>query len=300
MNPFVSSSSVQRADSIPELPESLKFIHNYVNKYNGYMEFEGGKQKDWFLEQTLQIDSYYRGSAVAAFSDTLLSRGFDYIETIPTDSAANSKYEQETYSFAMEENGQTYKIYLVKWSSTNGLWYSFGYDLKIAIIEDGFEEKPTSNINSLRYEKAVPEEVAFIEDYSSIVSSLEDWNDDSLMTAWYMFHISKSAFSTKKEELPKSDPLQESDFELFKEALVDSGFTLVKKDTVELEGRDVYRNEAMMSEDGNIYRYFYEKETAKAKYRVESFIVTAMSSWSINLYADCGYAVQIYTYYKDK
>ena len=119
----------------------------------------------------------------------------------------------------------------------------------------------------------MPEEVGFIQDYVSD-KDRRAWDDDSLMTFWYVRHITgtESVHTSGKNysqyvSVSLEDDARDS-LDQFKGVLEENGFVYVKSDSIgqaTYNGRDgIYFMHEVATSDSKVRRDYYEKETAKA------------------------------------
>ena len=288
VNPFSSSFQPITYDSIPRLPEEMSFLEQFFDKYNGYMEFEGSSQKDWFVTKQ-SAGAYYadtRDSLLAVLADTLVLRGFAYKGKVACDSVntVDTVYEDSAYTYEKKSNGLVYRVSITKWWESNMYVGTLWYDLKIVILEDGAEEISSVDRSSLRFETELPEEVGFLDGYGSNVQH-GAWNDDSLTSVWTIGHdissMSKDVATCDSMGRPALEALADSIGQVF----ADNGFALVGMDTVPVY-RDYRGIWGAKTADNMYYRTIYEKETEKAKYSVitygyASFRGDAFNGWYI-------------------
>ena len=302
MNPFSSSSQPVTYDSIPRLPEEMSFLEQFFDKYNGYMEFEGSSQKDWFVTKQ-SAGAYYadaRDSLLAILADTLVSKGFAYKGKVACDSVStlNVAYDDSAYTYEKKSNGQVYRVSITKWWESNMYMGTLWYDLKIVILEDGAEEISSVDRSSLRFETELPEEVRFLDGYGSNVQH-GAWNDDSLTSVWTIGHdissMSKDVATCDSLGRPALEALADSIGQLF----ADNGFALVEKDTVPVY-HDYRGISAAKATDGMFRRTIYEKETEKAKYSVITYGYVSPRGDVFNHWFIYENIFEIHTYYKNR
>ncbi|MCQ2063526.1 MAG: hypothetical protein MJY99_09365 [Fibrobacter sp.] len=312
VNPFVSSSSVssssvQYAESVPVIPGELSFLDEFVDSYNGYMEFGEGQQKDWFAGKNMFAQN--RDSVLAMLADTLNVYGFEYAGKVFNDSL-NEKYTYDDSSvvYQKESKGQTYKVYITPYYYTYIFGFSYAsdlrYDLKIAVIKDGFEEQETVDRYSLRFESDFSEELSFMNEYfivenknseNVIVSykTLVSYNDDSLTTHWQLAKGVGETWAGK--DVNKYEDWNETNkqLEIFEQALVKEGF---EKTGEEPNESDTWAK-ANLPVDEDIIWKTYEKETDKAKYKVVCYASVAGAGGTIASF-QLAYFADVYTQYK--
>jgi len=300
VNPFSSSSRPVTYDSIPELPKEVSFLERFFDEYRGYLEFEGSSQKDWFVvKKNTGVYSSDQDSLLAVLADTLALRGFAYKGKVACDSVntVDAVYEDSAYVYERKLNGLVYKVSITKWWERNMFLGTHLYDLKIVILEDGAEEIPSVNRNSLRFETELPEEVRFLDGYGSNMQH-GAWNDDSLTSVWTIGHD----MSPSCKDVVGCDSLGRAEVEAradsIRQVFADNGFALVGEDSV-----PVYHNYrgiwGTQSADGLYHRTIYEKETEKAKYSVYTYgAVSARGDFTV--WYICVLEFEIHIYYKSK
>ena len=285
-NPFYSSSSrIIIPKGLPDLPKSFAFLDTFIYRYLGYMEFGEGKQKDWIVQTANALTNV--DSMLTLMADSLVAYGFDYDGKVWNDSL-NSSYEDSSYVYVKKEAGFTYKVYIAKFMVWD-MFYRGGADIKIAIIEDGFEEQETVDRSSLRFERDIPEEVAFLKEYGQS-PTLAKWNDTTRTTVWTArYEHSDYDIDVSYDEPILSDSdyvkLEESEILLedFRTKLVEEGFALVSKDTMDVETFSDSVFWLSGTADGNAYWYTYEKETEKAKYTLRTAVGYRTSAYALVL-----------------
>ena len=160
-----------------------------------------------------------------------------------------------------------------------------------------------------RYEEDLPEEVDFIQDYVSD-KDRRAWDDDSLMTFWYVRHITgkESVHTSGKNYSQYVSGSMEDDardsLDLFKGVLEENGFAYVKSDSVgqtTYNGRDgIYFMHEVATSDSKVRRDYYEKETAKARYVIVVLVGANVSAGESVTVFRYGYSIEVHTYYKQK
>ena len=303
-NPFISSSSPVKHDTIPKLTGDLAFLESFFDEYKSYVTFENDKQKNWVVS-TMKYDSLrVRDSALVAFGDTLIAQGFGYAGRTLIDDALCLQEGDSAYVYVKNVADQTYKIYVTKKSqyerSALGFLYENGrgYDMKIVALENGMEERLTVNCKSLKYEKELPEEVRFIEGYGINVHNVE-WSDDSLTTFWFM---QQDVYSCRDSVTVTCEVEGEADAYIGRDSLVDAlienGFALAGRDSVEIY--HYYGTYGVKTGDGLYHRETYEKETEIAKYRIITYSAVSYRGDVFNHWFIYENIFEIHTYYKNR
>ncbi len=310
-DPFVRSSSSVPEDTIPPLPAELDFFDSTYS-FDGYRSFGEGKQEVWFLTSPIQLDGNRerRDSVASALVKLMGKRGFAFEGAINNDSLDKVRCDTLSYVYSLEKENIVYKISITK---ELGMGIMFGssyfFKVKAVVLKDGFEEMPTTDYSSLRFDK-LSEEFDFAAEYLSS-KSLEAWDDDSLTTVWTAHHKTDTAwvqmqtFSTILMDQSKEDAAGDS-LEVFRKVLLENGFTYVKSDTVAKNAYDTEEySDHIVTKNGIILRHLYEKETEMAKYEVDVHVgagmraASAMAGNTLNIFV-YGYSIIIHTQYKKK
>jgi uncharacterized protein (TIGR02145 family) len=299
-NPFISSSSPVKHDTIPKLTGDLAFLESFFDEYKSYVTFENDKQKNWVVS-TMKYDSLrVRDSALVAFGDTLIAQGFGYAGRTLIDDALCLQEGDSAYAYVKNVGGLVYKIYVKRKTQfyTTLLGAYYGYDLKIVALENGMEERLSVNCKSLKYEKELPEEVRFIGDFGNY-SNKQGWNDDSLMTFWFVDGYTPDSWRDTSTCRAEGRSEIETRLDSIKSALVEKGFTLVKDDVVEVSSR-YYSHSSILVQDGRIQVSFYEMETEKALYKLEVYSGVSEGGDVFARHYRYMFFVDIRTYYKNR
>lgn len=304
-NPFLSSSSrPETHDTIPELSGDLAFLESFFDEYKSYMTFENGKQKVWYASKMMPVVIESRDSALAVLADTLTAQGFEYVGRALIDDALCLQEGDSSYVYAKSADGVTNKIYITKAAQIEnggflGLTVTgYGYDLKIVVLEEGVDERPVINCNSLEFEKELPEEVRFIGDFGDY-SNKQGWSDDSLMTFWFVDGWTHDSWRDTATCAVEGRSEIETRLDEIKSALVEKGFTLVKDGPVEVSSR-YYTHSSVLVQDGRIQVSFYEMETEKALYKLEVYSGVSEGGDVFAPIYRYMFFVDIRTYYKHK
>ena len=292
-DPFARSSSSEPEDTIPPLPAELDFFDSTYS-FVGYRSFGEGKQEVWFLNAIkLDSDQEGRDSVASALVKVMGEHGFSFEAVVNNDSVGDA-YDTLSYVYSAEKENLVYRISLTKWRGA-GMFYSsyYTFSVKVVLLKDGFEEMPTTDYSSLRFFEDFPEELAFMEEYSS-TKVRADYDDDSLMIRWQFRRNVDSTSSQQYQFLPDlaKEKAAEEAFEPFLEALPDNGFTFVKSDSL---GKNSNMSNPVVA------RYFYEMETPAAKFVLEAEVGTiGYPFFGVTYTFKYGYTVDIKVYYKQK
>ena len=200
-------------------------------------------------------------------------------------------------------------IHFVKGSGSNVYMTHISHAVSVRCVKGQGGKRNGYDFDAPRYEEDLPEEVGFIQDYVSD-KDRRAWDDDSLMTFWYVRHITgtESVHTSGKNysqyvSVSLEDDARDS-LEQFKGVLVENGFAYVKSDSIgqaTYNGRDgIYFMHEVATSDSKVRRDYYEKETAKARYVIVVLVganVSAGESLTVFRY---GYSIEVHTYYKQK
>lgn len=305
-NPFNSSSS---QNPLLVFPSDLGFLDAFCS-LSGPQIFAEGKQRVWTCESWVNFyDTEQRDSAASALVDTLGVKGFAFDGAVPTDSLS-SIYDSLAYVYSVKKGDVVYKFAITKYVTGFPFpWYM--YDVKVVVMEAGFEEIPTTDYSSLRYATELPEELGFMQEYLSSKSRMH-WNDDSLMTVWYGRYVTSSVKKEKNDNVYIPEVSEETvaaeKLEIFKDVLLKNRFVYLKSDTVSQDEFNRVENfqerffPSAYTSDSLVRRSFYEMETSVAKYKVTVYVAVNFSEeliTYIRTYSN-GYSVEILTYYKQK
>ncbi|MBP5441587.1 MAG: fibrobacter succinogenes major paralogous domain-containing protein [Fibrobacter sp.] len=200
-------------------------------------------------------------------------------------------------------------IHFVKGSGSNVYMTHVSHAVSVRCVKGQGGKRNGYDFDAPRYEEDLPEEVGFIQDYVSD-KDRRAWDDDSLMTFWYVRHITgtESVHTSGKNysqyvSVSLEDDARDS-LDQFKGVLEENGFVYVKSDSIgqaTYNGRDgIYFMHEVATSDSKVRRDYYEKETAKAKYVIVVLVganVSAGESLTVFRY---GYSIEVHTYYKPK
>ena len=297
-NPFVY---VDPADSIRNLPSGFEFLSAY--KKLGYMNFENGKQEVWFLNSKYSTSSFVRDTMAENLVNTLGTLGYAFDGAVFNDSVSPI-YEDTSYIYSLHEGNDVYKVALTLVNEGGVTVGNYSIDVKVVILKDGFEELPTADKTSLRFESDIPEELSFVQSYVSS-KDLVSWDDDSLTTFWYARHGTTFVTTQMTQEYVwdavKEEAAKDS-LEIMRKVLVENGFNFVKSDSIaqsEFISKSAYKRYAYTN-DGLIRRHFYEKETSVAKYEIVVYVGSSCSILGASYRYEYGYSIEIHTQYKNK
>ena len=284
-----SSSSIYNpfdTDTVPDLPAELAFLDsNYRNE--GYTSMGDGKQKVWFFSNKTSFgSSANRDVAAAELVNNLGKKGFSFEGAVENDSLTTSSYDDTSYVYTMQKNNFVYKVAVTKRSYADLRVFSFGFDIKVVVLKDGFEELPSTDFNSLRFETDLPEEMNFLNDFATHKSK-GSWNDSLRSTYWLVScEVDREDLTTATMDDPPNEEKMKvlaDSVEKLKFVLKEKGFVLNKVDSTEKP------------------TYYYTYETDLAKYEVTVIVDAAKIGDAVilgNWYYDYAYKIKIVTYYK--
>ncbi|MBR5412310.1 MAG: hypothetical protein IK114_04600 [Fibrobacter sp.] len=307
-DPFVSSSSSEPEDTIPPLPAELDFFDSTYS-FIGYRSFGEGKQEVWFLQAKQESYQNGRDSVASALVKTMGNKGFSFEGVINNDSLDAAWYDTLSYVYSLKKENVLYKISISK-ERVLGIMFGsdFSFKVKAVVLKDGFEEMPTTDYSSLRFDK-LSKEFDFAAEYL-LLKSMEAWDDDSLTTVWTAHYETDTAwvqmqtFSRILMDQSKEDAAGDS-LEVFRNLLLENGFTYVKSDTVAEKEYDTAKYDHIVTKNEIVLRHLYEKETEMAKYEVDVHVgagmraASAMAGNTLTKFV-YGYSIIIHTQYKKK
>ena len=200
-------------------------------------------------------------------------------------------------------------IHFVKGSGSNVYMTHISHAVSVRCVKGQGGKRNGYDFDAPRYEEDLPEEVGFIQDYVSD-KDRRAWDDDSLMTFWYVRHItgSESVHTSGRNysqyvSVSLEDDARDS-LEQFKGVLVENGFAYVKSDSIgqaTYNGRDgIYFMHEVATSDSKVRRDYYEKETAKARYVIVVLVGANVSAGESSTVFRYGYSIEVHTYYKPK
>ena len=300
-NPFEVISS---RDTIPELPTDLNFFDSLVYAPKGYMSFADGKQEVWFLETSDFLMAMTRDSLASELVKIVGENGFSFEDAVLNDSLSWI-YNDTSYVYKRTDNDRVYKIAITKVDDGGAILCYYRFDVKIVVLKDGFEELPTTDRNSLRYESELPAELSFVNEYVS-ERRLSSWSDDSLMTFWYARHTVDSVRVSGSGSFvldPEKEKAAGNELNLLTDALVENGFTMTKSDSIGAGTFNMMNGYTrnVTTSDTLVRRSYYEKETSIAKYSMIVYVGLDDKLYSmIERGYMYGYSMEIRTYYKNK
>jgi hypothetical protein len=251
-----SSSAVNPFARVDRLPEQVAFINNCNLIRRGTMTMGDGKQNVWFYGSNSSLS---RDSLAEVFVDSLFDHGFSYEGMVKNDSLDKS-YADSSYVFLKKLDNVTYKIAITKYtfvSATGLLTMTYTFDVKIVELKDGFEELPSVDVTSLRYETELPEEVSFLNDVATYTHK-SSWSDSALYSSWLVVQsIARvNLTAANRDDPPEEEKVKETadSLEIIKRLVVENGFEFERDTTM------------------NGVRFdYYVRETDLAKYELRVF-----------------------------
>ena len=283
-----SSSSIYNPfaeGAVKAVPQPLSFLDSaYVR--NGYVSYGDGKQEVWLFSPANGFGSGgIRDSAISALVETLGKKGFAFENSVKNDSL-DKIYDDTSYVYQKKDGNVVYKVAITKWYSAAS--YRISFDIKVVILRDGFEEVPTTDYSSMRYETDLPEEMSFLGDFATSKYK-NSWDDSLQSTSWIIYNsVYKKLLTTETMDDPPEEEKMKmlaDSVEYLRGVLEEKGFVLDKVDSAER----------------TTYYYVYETEIAKYDVQVNAKAnkygdAVVLGDW----YYDYCYYVSVVTYYKKK
>ena len=286
-----SSSSIYNPfDTVPHVPQELAILESsFVRK--GHTIYGGGKQEVWLFTSKVVSSESSRDSMASVFIKELGTQGFAFEASVKNDSL-DKIYSDSSYVYFKNVGNAVYKVAITKIRSVYGSpipMISCSFDVKVVVLKDGFEELPTVDVNSLRYEADLPDEVNFLNDFATYKNK-GSWNDTTLYSSWY---VTQSVAKVNLTAETRNDPPDEEkvqatadSLENIKRVLVEKGFTF---------DRD--------SSSKDFHFYYYVRETSVAKYEVRVYTDISRILDAVilgNEYYQYINNIDVWTYYKQK
>jgi Fibrobacter succinogenes major domain (Fib_succ_major). len=284
----LSSSSIYNPfDTVPHVPQELAILESsFVRK--GHTIYGGGKQEVWLFTSKVVSSESSRDSMASVFIKELGTQGFAFEASVKNDSL-DKIYSDSSYVYFKNVGNAVYKVAITKIRSVYGSpipMISCSFDVKVVVLKDGFEELPTVDVNSLRYETAMPEEVSFLKNFVTSIKK-ESWNDSLQSTSWWLYRqIDRENLTTETMDDPPNEEKVKAladSVEHLKHALEEKGFVLNKVDSTELT------------------KYYYTYESDLAKYEVIVYVNKSKIGDAVilgNWYYEYSYNIRVVTYYK--
>ena len=276
-NPYVSSSSSsveQKKDSLPDLPDELAFVEDFLEKKTEYTEYAEGAQIMW------RGQSRALGGACDSIATELINeaagKGFEYEGVYSNDSLDND-YTEDSYVYVKTSGGKVYTLVITKgevrvWTSLGFTMPSQMFYVKLIVCDEGIEEIPTEtkkDYDSPKY-REIPEDLKFILD--STQYHYRYYSNDQKWTSWNAYTRLGSSVGASNDDYFDEAKAKADEYALMMEA---HGFTLKSQETLTIDDLESmqYTEYTKSDYDGELTFYRFEKEVEKFRYEAEVFAV---------------------------
>jgi hypothetical protein len=284
-NPFISSSSSsveQKKDTLPDLPDELAFVEDFLEKKTEYTEYAEGAQIMW------RGQSRALGGTCDSIATELINeaagKGFEYEGVYSNDSLDND-YTEDSYVYVNTSGGKVYTLVITKGEVR--VWTTFGitmpsqmFYVKLIVREEGIEEIPTEtkkDYDSPKY-REIPEDLKFILDSTQYYYRY--YSDNPKWTSWKAYTRLGSSVGASNDDYFDEAKAKADEYALMMEA---HGFTLKSQETLTIDDLEsmLYTEYTESDYDGELTFYRFEKEVEKFRYEAEVFAV-------VDYYRDLG------------
>ncbi|SIO40891.1 hypothetical protein [Fibrobacter sp. UWB11] len=276
-SPFVSSSSSSvevKKDTLPDLPEELAFVEDFLEKKTEYKEYADGAQIMW------RGQSPALGSGCDSIATELINKaggkGFEYEGTYSNDSLDND-YTEDSYVYTKTSGGKVYTLVITKgevrvWTPMGITMPSKMFYVKLVVRDEGVDEIPTEtkkDYDSPKY-REIPEDLKFVLD--STQYHYRYYSNDQKWTSWNAYTRLGSSVGASNDDYFDEAKAKADEYALMMEA---HGFTLKSQETLTIDDLESMRyTEYTKSDyDGELTFYRFEKEVEKFRYEAEVFAV---------------------------
>lgn len=276
-NPFISSSSSsveQKKDTLPDLPDELAFVEDFLEKKTEYTEYADGGQIMW-RGQTRAL-----GGACDSIATELINeaagKGFEYEGVYSNDSLDND-YTEDSYVYVRTSGGKVYTLVITKgevrvWTPMGITMPSAMFYVKLIVREEGADEIPTEtkkDYDSPKY-REIPEDLKFVLD--STQYHYRYYSNDQKWTSWNCYTQLGSRVGASNDDYFDEAKAKADEYALMMEA---HGFTLKSQETLTIDDLESmqYTEYAKSDYDGELTFYRFEKEVEKFRYEAEVFAV---------------------------
>ena len=276
-NPFISSSSSsveQKKDTLPDLPDELAFVEDFLEKKTEYTEYADGGQIMW-RGQTRAL-----GGACDSIATELINeaagKGFEYEGVYSNDSLDND-YTEDSYVYVNTSGGKVYTLVITKgevrvWTTLGFTMPSQMFYVKLIVRDEGVEEIPTEtkkDYDSPKY-REIPEDLKFVLD--STQYHYRYYSNDQKWTSWNCYTQLGSRVGASNDDYFDEAKAKADEYALMMEA---HGFTLKSQETLTIDDLESmqYTEYAKSDYDGELTFYRFEKEVEKFRYEAEVFAV---------------------------
>ena len=276
-NPFISSSSSsveQKKDTLPDLPDELAFVEDFLEKKTEYTEYAEGAQIMW------RGQSRALGGTCDSIATELINeaagKGFEYEGVYSNDSLDND-YTEDSYVYVRTSGGKVYTLVITKGEVR--VWTTFGitmpsqmFYVKLIVREEGIEEIPTEtkkDYYSPKY-REIPEDLKFVLD--STQYHYRYYSNDQKWTSWNCYTQLGSRVGASNDDYFDEAKAKADEYALMMEA---HGFTLKSQETLTIDDLEsmLYTEYTKSDYDGELTFYRFEKEVEKFRYEAEVFAV---------------------------
>ena len=276
-NPYVSSSSSsveQKKDTLPDLPDELAFVEDFLEKKTEYTEYADGGQIMW-RGQTRAL-----GGACDSIATELINeaagKGFEYEGVYSNDSLDND-YTEDSYVYVRTSGGKVYTLVITKgevrvWTTLGITMPSQMFYVKLIVRDEGVEEIPTEtkkDYYSPKY-REIPEDLKFVLD--STQYHYRYYSNDQKWTSWNCYTQLGSRVGASNDDYFDEAKAKADEYALMMEA---HGFTLKSQETLTIDDLESmqYTEYIKSDYDGELTFYRFEKEVEKFRYEAEVFAV---------------------------
>lgn len=284
-SPFVSSSSSSvevKKDTLPDLPEELAFVEDFLEKKTEYKEYADGAQIMW------RGQSPALGSGCDSIATELINKaggkGFEYEGTYSNDSLDND-YTEDSYVYTKTSGGKVYTLVITKgevrvWTPMGITMPSKMFYVKLVVRDEGVDEIPTEtkiDYNSPKY-REIPEDLKFVLDSAGYF--MRYYSNEEKWTTWRCY--TQLGYSVGNNNADYFDEAKDKADE-YASMMKSHGFTLKSQETLTIDDLESmhYTDFVNVGYDGELTFYRFEKEVEGFRYEAEVFA-------SVDYYRDLG------------
>ena len=284
-SPFVSSSSSSvevKKDTLPDLPEELAFVEDFLEKKTEYKEYADGAQIMW------RGQSPALGSGCDSIATELINKaggkGFEYEGKYSNDSLDND-YTEDSYVYTKTSGGKVYTLVITKgevrvWTPMGITMPSKMFYVKLVVRDEGVDEIPTEtkiDYNSPKY-REIPEDLKFVLDSAGYF--MRYYSNEEKWTTWRCY--TQLGYSVGNNNADYFDEAKDKADE-YASMMKSHGFTLKSQETLTIDDLESmhYTDFVNVGYDGELTFYRFEKEVEGFRYEAEVFA-------SVDYYRDLG------------
>ena len=284
-SPFVSSSSSSvevKKDTLPDLPEELAFVEDFLEKKTEYKEYADGAQIMW------RGQSPALGSGCDSIATELINKaggkGFEYEGKYSNDSLDND-YTEDSYVYTKTSGGKVYTLVITKgevrvWTPMGITMPSKMFYVKLVVRDEGVDEIPTEtkiDYNSPKY-REIPEDLKFVLDSTGYF--MRYYSNEEKWTTWRCY--TQLGYSVGNNNADYFDEAKDKADE-YASMMKSHGFTLKSQETLTIDDLESmhYTDFVNVGYDGELTFYRFEKEVEGFRYEAEVFA-------SVDYYRDLG------------